>query len=528
MSLRNRLTLAVITILVLFSINVGTDSWSNNTRKASMKKLQEAVQGQLEILAIKQNLDSIYRNVSLHSSYQQTAAKRISLEDTTQALVDIKQLQNDMQKMGLLVNKFNADNFQRLWQQFSQLSQSWEHFYRNNNPHSDNTFYIHNSALQYQQVLSLLQQQKDQLITIVESQNIEINKTEDLTNRITIVVFFISIILTIGLGVILIRYTNSELNRLKQGAIIIGNGNFDYRIPIKNKDELSAVAESFNIMSSKMKHAMHEVHTAKTQADQANRSKSDFLANISHELRTPLNAIIGYSEMMLEDLQCGDIDKEEQAKDLIKVLYAGRHLLSQINDVLDFSKIESGNMTIYKERFNPNQILQEVVNTIRPLARKGDNTLFFDNSQIAPDLYTDITKFRQIFFNLLSNACKFTQHGDIHLRVLYDQKTPERVQFVVSDTGIGMSADQLKVVFDPFIQADTSTTRRYGGTGLGLALCKQYCQLAEASIHAHSQPDKGSQFYVEFATLVNQQVAGQPISGQQHSSDTTPTSSAAI
>ena len=112
--------------------------------------------------------------------------------------------------------------------------------------------------------------------------------------------------------------------------------------------------------------------------------------------------------------------------------------------------------------------------------------------------------------------------------MLYDQKTPERVQFVVSDTGIGMSADQLKVVFDPFIQADTSTTRRYGGTGLGLALCKQYCQLAEASIHAHSQPDKGSQFYVEFATLVNQQVAGQPISGQQHSSDTTPTSSAAI
>ncbi|MCR8922741.1 HAMP domain-containing histidine kinase [Dasania sp. GY-MA-18] len=504
MNLRERLTLAIITILVLFSINVGTDSWSNNTRKASIKKLQQAVQGQLEVSSIKQNLDSFYRTVLLHHSLQQTAGQSISLPEITQALAGIKQLQNDLKKLGQFANSTSTDNYQLLWQQFSQLSQYWEDFYRGT---ASNAQYFDpdHSTIQYQQLLSLLQIQKDALIDIAESQNIEMSKTEKVTNRITIVVFFISIILTIGLGVILIRYTNSELNRLKQGAIIIGNGNFDYRIPIKNKDELGAVAESFNIMSAKMKRAMYEVHTAKTQADQANRAKSDFLANISHELRTPLNAIIGYSEMMLEDLQRGEIDQDEQAKDLVKVLYAGRHLLNQINDVLDFSKIESGNMTIYKEAFNPNQILQEVINTIRPLAKKGENQLFFDNSQTAPNLYSDITKFRQIFFNLLSNACKFTQHGDIHLQVLYDEAQPERVQFVVSDTGIGMNEEQLSVVFDPFIQADTSTTRRYGGTGLGLALCKQYCELVDAKIHARSEPNKGSQFYVEFATLASQQ-----------------------
>ena len=243
---------------------------------------------------------------------------------------------------------------------------------------------------------------------------------------------------------------------------------------------------------------MFEVHEAKIQADEANRAKSDFLTNISHELRTPLNAIIGYSEMMLEDLQLGEINEQEQIKDLIKVLYAGRHLLSQINDVLDFSKIESGNMTIYKERFNPNQILQEVINTIKPLAQKGENRLYFDNNQSAPDLINDITKFRQIFFNLLSNACKFTHSGEIHLRVIYDENKPDIVQFTVSDTGIGMSEEQLRVVFDPFIQADTSTTRRYGGTGLGLALCKQYCELIGAKIYAESELEKGSQFCVEF------------------------------
>lgn len=341
---------------------------------------------------------------------------------------------------------------------------------------------------------------------MADNQNVEMRTIETVTNRITIVVFFVSIILTIGLGVILIRYTNRELNRLKHGATIIGNGNFDYRIPVKNKDELGAVAESFNVMSAKMNQAMIEVNEAKVQADLANSAKSDFLANMSHELRTPLNAIIGYSEMMLEDLQLGEIDEEEQIKDLVKVLYAGRHLLSQINDVLDFSKIESGNMTIYKERFNPNQILQEVINTISPLAERGYNKLTYSNTDVAPELNNDITKFRQIFFNLLSNSCKFTHNGQIQLITQYDESRPGMVQFIVKDSGIGMTEEQLAVVFDPFIQADTSTTRRYGGTGLGLALCQQYCDLLNASIRVESVLNQGTTFYIELPVEITPMV----------------------
>ena len=499
MSLRERLTLAIITILILFSINVGTDSWSNNTRKASMEQLQEAIEGQLEVSSLKQNLDGVFRTVRLHSSLRDNIKEPLSPKEVAQALSEINELQTSLQRLGLFANKTNPDNYQRLWKQFIELTQSWKNFYRNhNNPEYQHRNDTAQTEERYQHVLNLLQIQKNALINMAENQNVEMSRTEQVTNRITIVVFFLSISLTIGLGVILIRYTNSELNRLKQGATIIGNGNFDYRIPINNRDELGQVAESFNIMSGKMKQAMFEVHEAKVQADQANRAKSDFLTNISHELRTPLNAIIGYSEMMLEDLQEGTINLEEQKKDLVKVLYAGRHLLSQINDVLDFSKIESGKMTVYPERFNPNQILQEVVNTIKPLAQKGENTLHFDNSQLAPEMINDVTKFRQIFFNLLSNACKFTHAGDIRLKVVYDESIPNKVMFIVTDTGIGMNEQQLKVVFDPFIQADTSTTRRYGGTGLGLALCKQYCELVGATIRAESELEKGSQFYVEF------------------------------
>ncbi|MGK0440950.1 MAG: signal transduction histidine kinase [Pseudohongiellaceae bacterium] len=496
MSLRERLTLAIITILVLFSINVATNSWSNNSHKTSMEKLREAIEGQLKISSFEQQLDNVFRTLMLHGSLRSNIQETLTPKQIAKALNDINQLQSSLQRLGVFTNNTNPNNHQRLWKEFIELSLSWKNFYLKVNE-SDYHHQVDTTGTEerYKKILILLKNQKNAAINIAASQNIELNHTEKITNRITITVFFLSISLTIGLGVILIRYTNKELNILKQGATIIGNGNFDYRIPVKNKDELGAVAESFNIMSGKMKQAMFEVHEAKIHADDANRAKTDFLTNISHELRTPLNAIIGYSEMMLEDLQLGKIDEKEHIKDLIKVLYAGRHLLSHINDVLDFSKIESGNMTIYKERFNPNQILQEVINTIKPLTQKGDNQLYFNNSESTPDMLNDITKFRQIFFNLLSNACKFTHAGEIHLTT---QHIDDKVLFIVSDTGIGMSPEQLSVVFDPFIQADTSTTRRYGGTGLGLALCKQYCELVGASIHAESEIEKGSRFFVEF------------------------------
>jgi signal transduction histidine kinase/DNA-binding response OmpR family regulator len=495
MSLRERLTLSIITILILFSINVGTDSWSNHARRSNLDSLQASVSGQLLASKIKKNLEDLHKAVLLLGSLRSTLQENLTPQEIAQAMSEINNLQADIQQLGTVSND---QSYQDLKRSYLNLLPLWKKFYRSYNDRSYNHYEESDiRELLYRQVLNDLELQRKALVEMADREAVEINDIEEVTNRITVVVFIISIIFTIGLGVFLIRYTNREFRRLKVGANIIGGGNLDYRIPITTRDELGAVGESFNAMSAKLNHAIKEVRLAKENADTANRAKSNFLANMSHELRTPLNAIIGYSEMMLEDLEIGEIDQEEQKEDLGKVLYAGKHLLNQINDVLDFSKIETGKMTVYNEEFSVAEVLQEVITTISPLAQKSGNILNFQPPEQLPPLYSDITKFRQIFLNLLSNACKFTQNGCIELRIDVNKET-QSIKFSVSDNGIGMSAEQTAIVFDAFIQADSSTTRKYGGTGLGLALCKEYCRLMGADIDVESAENVGTTFTVSF------------------------------
>ncbi|MEL7038449.1 MAG: MASE1 domain-containing protein [Cyanobacteria bacterium J06592_8] len=282
-----------------------------------------------------------------------------------------------------------------------------------------------------------------------------------------------------------------------------------------------------------------QLRNAKETAEAANRAKSLFLANMSHELRTPLNAILGYSELLREDAQ--DLGLKDFVGDLKNIHIAGHHLLDLINDILDFSKIEAGRMNFHLETYKIATLIWEVETTIAPLAEKNANTFIVDVADNIDIMHSDITKVRQSLLNLLSNACKFTEQGQVSLKVWTEKDTdstaelpaipaPERLNsdsekdvstseinlslpiplqpityviFQVIDTGIGMSSEQIATVFNPFTQADESTTRKYGGTGLGLTITRKLCEMMGGELNVTSELGQGSTFTMQLPQILS-------------------------
>ncbi len=351
---------------------------------------------------------------------------------------------------------------------------------------------------------------------------------------------FLSFVLISGFFALLV---SSKLQKLISGPIlhledtmrmVSATKSYEVRATKFYGDEIGRLIDGFNTMLSEIQHrdmALHhandelktrtmelegeivhrkemqqELLNAKHAAEDANRAKSAFLANMSHELRTPLNAIIGYSEMLEEETH--ELGKLENVKDLQKIQGAGKHLLSLINDVLDLSKIEAGRMGLHLETFDISQMINEMVTTLHPAISKNSNAIQVHVAEELGVMRADITKVRQILFNLLSNACKFTEHGTISVGV--DRSMDEGqdwIRFRVTDTGIGITPKQKTNLFQEFTQADVSIARKYGGTGLGLAISYRYVRLMKGRISVESEPGQGSVFTVYLPAKVTTEIA---------------------
>ena len=244
------------------------------------------------------------------------------------------------------------------------------------------------------------------------------------------------------------------------------------------------------------KQGREELEAARDAAEAANRSKSAFLANMSHELRTPLNAVIGYSEILLEDVRVAG--QKQFQPDLNKIQTAGRHLLDLINNILDLSKIEAGHTAIYVEDIDLHLLMTEIKVTMQPLVHRNGSSFDVYMPSDSAVLHTDVIKLKQILINLLSNAAKFTRDGSVMLSCVLERVDEQDVAtFYISDTGIGISSTEIEYLFEPFTQADLSTTRQYGGTGLGLAITKRFCEMLDGQIQVNSELGRGSTFSVQ-------------------------------
>lgn len=330
---------------------------------------------------------------------------------------------------------------------------------------------------------------QEHTIALNEIREQDIQTSATVSIRLILLATFGCLIAASSVGILIAVKISQPLLIVKKFAQkATQEANFDIQVPINTKDEVGDISIALNLLIQRVKELFQEKEVAK-------QAKNEFLTNMSYELRTRTNAIIHYTEFLQEKAK--DIEQKSFLPNLHKIRSTSKLLSSLIDDILDLSKVEAGKMEMHLESFEISSLVKEVVSMIKPLNEKHGNTVVIDCPPNLDKMYADKTRVSQSLFNLLSNACKFTENGQITLSIEpYTKENEPWISFAVKDTGIGMGKEQMQELFKAFYQADSSINRKYSGTGLKLALTKQFSQMMGGDINVQSELGKGSTFTI--------------------------------
>jgi signal transduction histidine kinase/CheY-like chemotaxis protein len=520
MTIRRRLLLSNLAILTLLSCNVGLHFWSDRKREAAFEELHHAISRQALIGSVSEKLNDYQKQIMLLSQMPTAEQNHgASADDVAQFNGILNDVEAQVRQLVALADPAGRTKLEAFAVVYRHLSASWQIFYRTfgRDQTTAITEVVTNiEPLGRQATEVLLPGLKQDERVRVEAASEHFYTVAAMVNEVTIAIFLISGLLAGLVGFLVSRRITCGLNVLMVGADTLGAGHLNYRIPAldaaagedSSGDELGDLARSFNGMAERLdsthgelERRQQKLEVLREAAETANRAKSQFLANMSHELRTPMNAIIGYSEMVIDEAT--DLGLEDSLGDLQKIQAAGKHLLALISDILDLSKIEAGRMELYPETFEVRGMIQDLAATVQPLVETNSNELTTEVAAGVGSMHTDLTKVRQAMLNLLSNACKFTRAGAIRIRVRQEMTDGRAwVIFQVVDSGIGMERERVSKVFEAFTQADTSTTRKYGGTGLGLTITRKFCEMMGGDISVESVIGDGTTFTIRLPAEV--------------------------